>query len=88
MKFDQVLKDLINGLPVYREGWKDGHFIYYEKDWNMFTEAHPGHDWHTLCTSAPLRGTDLAADDWQVDEWGDEEDKPDHVVGNNKKVSG
>jgi hypothetical protein len=85
MTFGDVLKDLINGLPVYREGWKDGHFIYYEKDWNMFTEAHPSRDWHTLCTSAPLRGTDLEADDWQVDEWDGEEDKPDHIRGVTKK---
>jgi hypothetical protein len=32
MTFGDVLKDLLSGLPVYREGWKDGHFIYYEKD--------------------------------------------------------
>jgi len=82
MTFGDVLKDLINGLPVYREGWKDGHFIYYEKDWNMFTEAHPGSDWHTLCSTAPLRGTDLAADDWQVDEW---EDEDNHIRGVTKK---
>jgi hypothetical protein len=73
--FCEILKDLCNGRPVYREGWQDGRFIYYEKDWNMFTEAYPGNDYHTLCTTAPLRGADLAADDWHVDEWDDTNDK-------------
>ncbi len=75
MTFCEILKDLCNGLPVYREGWQDGHFIYYEKDWNMFTEAYPDRDYHTLCTTAPLRGADLMADDWHVDTWDGKDNK-------------
>jgi hypothetical protein len=85
MTFADVLNDLIKGLPVYREGWKHGRFIYYEKDWNMFTDALPDESFHVLCTTAPLRGDDLAATDWQVDEWDGEEDKPDHIRDDTKK---
>jgi hypothetical protein len=82
MTFAEVLNDLLSGLPVYRKGWQDGHFIYYEDDWNMFSEARVEFDFHVLCHLAPLRGSDLAADDWQVDEW---EDEANHIVVSNKK---
>ena len=59
MTFAEILPSLIAGQPVYRKGWNDGHFIYYEEDWNHFSEAWPDTDWHTLCTFAPLRGSEI-----------------------------
>jgi hypothetical protein len=82
MTFSDVLKGLYNGLPVYRDRWNNGRYIYYESNKDLFVDNYPSIDVDISTALMPLLGTDLFADDWQVGEWEDEEN---HIVSSNKK---
>ena len=78
MTFAEVLLAFMEGQPITRKAWIDddeNKMVYYDFYTKTFVERRTAETWELQCKFTCFTYEDMAATDWEVCDWEDEEDK-------------
>jgi len=74
MTLHEITPSVTKGLPFRRTAWAEGIYYYYDinESWFLKQRLVDGDEYELITYTLDLTLEDLMATDWDVDDWGDE----------------